>query len=323
MSPGGAAGCRGGHCFVAGAACRRAALCAAPANRWARPRRRARGVAPAPAACSPAAPGATLAPAAAAAPDPIADLQQHVRTAPDDAGAWQKLGFTQFDQGNYDQAVDAYQHAVQISPGNAVLWSSLGEARVMASRHDPMPAAALDAFHKAIALDPKDPRARYFLAVQKDLSGDHKGAIADWLALLMDTPAGAPGDDDLQRTIEQVGKINKIDVASRIAAATANRPAAQPPSGPGLPGPTQEQLAAASSIPPSQQQQMAEGMVAQLAQQMKSDPSNVDGWIMLMRSYRQLGRESDAKAALASALAANPAHAEELRSAAASIGLSL
>ncbi len=260
-------------------------------------------------------------PPVAAPSDSIGDLRQHAQKAPDDAGAWQQLGYAEFDAGNYDQAVRSYERATQISPGNAVLWSSLGEARVMASQHDPMPAAALDAFRKAIALDPKDPRSRYFLAVEKDLKGDHKGAIADWLALLKDTPVGAPWDDDLQRTIEQVGKINKIAVANRIATATANRPAAQPSGGLMLPGPTKEQLAAASSIPPSQQRTMAEGMVSQLAQRMKNDPSNIDGWIMLMRSYRQLGRNGDARAALASALAANPAHADELRSAAASLGL--
>ena len=142
-------------------------------------------------------------------------------------GHGRKLGFAQFDQGNYAEAVKAYAHATELSPRDAVLWSSLGEARVMASANDPMPPAALDAFRKAIALDRKDARARYFLAVQKDLQGDHQGAIADWLALLKDTPAGAPWDNDLQRTIEQVGKINKIEVASKIASATADRPTAQ------------------------------------------------------------------------------------------------
>jgi cytochrome c-type biogenesis protein CcmH len=251
----------------------------------------------------------------------IADLEQHAQSAPDDAGAWQRLGFAQFDAGNYAAAANAYEHAIEISPENAVLWSSLGEARVMASEHDPMPPPALDAFRKAASLDPRDPRARYFLAVERDLKGDHEGAIADWLALLKETPAGAPWDSDLQRTIEQVGKINKIDVAKQVARATANRPAAEAPRGMAIPGPSQEQLAAASSIPPSQQQAMAEGMVASLAAKMKANPRNVDGWIMLMRSYRQLGRDGDAKAALASAVAANPGRAEELRAAAASLGV--
>src|SRR3546814_16145125 len=74
----------------------------------------------------------------------------------------------------------------------------------MASDSEPMPAAASEAFDKAIALDAKDPRARYFLAVRKDIGGDHQGAIDDWFALLSDTPRGAPWEADLRRTIEQV-----------------------------------------------------------------------------------------------------------------------
>lgn len=255
------------------------------------------------------------------APVSAADAQDSAQATPSDAGSWQKLGFAQFDQGNYAEAVTAYAHATELSPRDAVLWSSLGEARVMASASDPMPPEALDAFRKAIALDPKDARARYFLAVQKDLQGDHQGAVADWLALLRDTPAGAPWDNDLQRTLEQVGKINKIEVASKIAAATADRHTAPAAGGAAIPGPTQQQLAAASSLPPGAQQQMAEGMVARLAAKLKADPANVDGWIMLMRSYRSLGREGEARAALAEALAANPSHADELRTAAAGLGV--
>jgi cytochrome c-type biogenesis protein CcmH len=254
----------------------------------------------------------------------IEDLVRRANAAPNDAAAWQKLGFAQFDAGNFAEAEVAYARATAISPQNAVLWSSLGEARVMASDSDPMPPPALDAFHKAIALDPKDPRARYFLAVQKDLQGEHEAAIGEWLALLKDTPAGAPWDNDLQRTIEQVGKINKIDVSSRLAAASANRPKAAPTQATmAIPGPSAQQLAAASSLPPGAQQTMAEGMVARLAAKLKADPKNADGWIMLMRSYRTLGRDAEARAALADAVAANPSRAAELRSAAASLGVSL
>jgi cytochrome c-type biogenesis protein CcmH len=263
-------------------------------------------------------------PAIAAPAGSLEDLARQAEAAPGDAGAWQKLGFARFDAGDFDQAAAAYSRATAISPQNAVLWSSLGEARVMASRDDPMPAAALEAFRKAIALDPKDPRARYFLAVQKDLQGDHQAAIGEWLALLEDTPEGAPWDNDLQRTIEQVGKINKIEVAKRLAAATANRPAARSaPATMAIPGPSAQQLAAASSLPPGAQQAMAEGMVERLAAKLKADPGNVDGWIMLMRSYRTLGRDAQAKAALAEAVAANSSRAAELRSAAASLGVSL
>ena len=253
--------------------------------------------------------------------DPLAELERRAKAEPDNASAWQELGFAYFELGRFAEAVDAYQHATGADPDSALLWSSLGEALVMASEHDPMPAQAHQAFRKAVALDREDPRARYFMAVEKDLAGDHAGAIADWLALLADTPPGAPWEADLRRTIEQVGKIRSIRVDQRIAAVEAARPEA-PPAVQAIPGPTQEQLTAASSLRPAEQQQMAEGMVARLAARLESQPGDVDGWIMLMRSYQTLGRKDDARGALARALAANPRERSRLEAAAQTLGIS-
>lgn len=237
------------------------------------------------------------------------------------AGVWQERSLASFEQGRFAEAAQAYARAAEADPKSAALWSALGEALVMASERDPMPPGAREAFRKAAALDPKDPRARYFLAVEKDLAGDHTGAIADWLALLGETPPGAPWEADLERTIEQVGAINRIEVDTRIAAAQDRRPASAPAL-PGIPGPTQEQLAAASSLRPAEQQQMAEAMVARLAARLEREPGDVDGWIMLMRSYRTLERASEARAALAQAVAANPQAKARLQAAASALGVS-
>jgi len=263
---------------------------------------------------------------ASAMADPLAALEQATRDRPDDPGAWRALGSAKFEAGAFDEAARAYEQASRLAPKLAVVWSSLGEARVMASRSDPMPPAALEAFRKAAALDPKDPRARYFLAVSKDLGGDHQGAIGDWLALLADTPPGAPWEADLRRTIEQVGKIHKIDVASRLAAvrqpaAPAGAAAAVPTVAQGIPGPTAMDLKAAASIPPSQQREMAEGMVARLEGKLKANPGNPDGWLMLIRSRVTLGQSDKAAQALRDAIAANPGAAARLRKEAEVLGV--
>lgn len=257
----------------------------------------------------------------AAAPQTLDDLRRLAEQSPDDAVAWQQLGLAYFEQNMFAEAAEAYERATGIEPDSAVLWSALGEARVMASQDDPMPAPALDAFRRAVGIDSGDPRARYFLAVSKDLADDHEGAIADWLALLADTPVGAPWENDLIRTITQVGQREGIDLASRVEQAQATRNILPVEVARGVPGPTAEQLAAASSIRPSDQQEMAEDMVARLAARLEDNPANVDGWIMLMRSYRTLGRDAEAQAAYRDALAANPAAAETLRQAAATLGI--
>jgi len=253
--------------------------------------------------------------------DPLAELERRAEADPDDAAAWQELGFAYFELGRFTDAARAYERATAADPDSAVLWSSLGEARVMASERDPMPPSARQAFRRALTLDQADPRARYFSAVEKDLAGDHRGAIADWLALLADTPPGAPWETDLRRTIEQVGKINAIPVAQRIEAAEAGRPIA-PAAMAAIPGPTAEQLAAASSLRPDEQRRMAEEMVAGLATRLESEADDIEGWIMLMRSQQTLGRSEEARAALAKAVAANPTQRARLQAAAQALGIS-
>jgi cytochrome c-type biogenesis protein CcmH len=255
--------------------------------------------------------------------DPLAALERRAEAEPDNAAAWQELGFAYFGLGRFEEAAEAYRRATDADPASAVLWSALGEALVMITERpdDPMPEAARRAFHRAASLDPTDPRARYFLAIEKDLANDHQGAIADWLALLADTPRGAPWEADVRRTIEQAGEKHSIEVAERVAAAEARRPDA-PPAMAAIPGPTQEQLAAAASLRPAEQQAMAEDMVARLAARLDRAPGDVDGWIMLMRSYRTLGRDDEARAALARAVAANPSHRARLEAAAETLGVS-
>jgi cytochrome c-type biogenesis protein CcmH len=266
--------------------------------------------------------------------DPLANLEQQTKDQPQDVSAWRALGQGYFDAGRFDDAVRAYAKAAQLAPSVAAVWSALGEAQVMASKADPMPKEAAEAFTKALSLDQKDPRARYFSAVKRDLAGDHEGAIGDWLALLADTPAGATWEADLRRTIEQVGKIHKVDVTARLAAvkqppapamapgmAGAGIAPALPVAAQGIPGPTAADLQAAGSIPPSQQREMAEGMVARLEGKLKANPGNIDGWVMLMRSRVTLAQPDKATQALKDAIAANPGQARRLKQEAGVLGV--
>ena len=250
----------------------------------------------------------------------IASLEERLKTDPDNAEGWRMLGWSYFETRDLARAAAAYRRAAQIEPNNAENWSSLGEALQTASTT--VSPEAKSAFERALKLDPKDPRARYFLAVQKDLSGQHAAAIADWIALLGDTPPGAPWEADLRRTIQQVAEKAKVDIAGRMP----------PPSGPSgasvatdaIPGPTAEQLAAASSIPPSQQDEMVQGMVSRLAGRLKTNPKDADGWIRLMRARMVLGETDKASAALRTgkeAFKGDPAAQSRLDQAAAELGV--
>jgi cytochrome c-type biogenesis protein CcmH len=263
---------------------------------------------------------------AASGSDVIGSLEQKSKENPKDSGVWQELGWSYFEVGRYAEAANAYRKATTITPNRAVFWSSLGEALVMASDRDPMPAEAAKAFETAIRNDPKDPRARYFMAVRKDLAGNHQGAIDDWLTLLQDTPPQAPWENDLKRTIEQVGKINKINVAAQLASADKTRRAAEMPAvknvaTAAIPGPNRAQMQDAARLPSGQQQAMVQSMVESLEGKLKANPANVDGWIMLMRSRMTLNESTKASSALQAAIAANPAQAARLKAEAQSLAV--
>lgn len=270
------------------------------------------------------------------APPSIAELRKAAEAAGDSAAPWTDLAYAHFVERDFAAAADAYERAVAIEDGEAVLWSALGESLVYANDQqsaaaDPLPEEAVAAFEKAVALDPSDPRARYFLAVKKDLAGDHEGAIASWLTLLSETPVGAPWERDLVSTIEQVGKINAINVEARLAKAMEGRlpPIAVPGSGAvagaaasdTVRGPTQEQIAAMSSMSSEDQQAQIASMVASAEEKLKDDPGNLDRWVMVMRSHAMMGNPAKAKATLEAAVAANPENAGQLREQARSLGI--
>lgn len=233
----------------------------------------------------------------------IAGLEAKLKDNPNDAEGWRMLGWAFFETGKFAESATAYARATQIDPKKADYWSSLGEAKVLAGAGD-VPPDAKAAFEKAIALDPKDPRSRYFLAVAQDIAGDHKGAIDAWIALLQDTPAGAPWEADVRRLVQEVGAKEKIEVASRLAAirppaATGGAAIATAP----IPGPSTQDMRAAAGMPKGQQDAMIQGMVDGLEAKLKANPKNAQGWIMLMRSRTQLGETAKAGAAYASAKA--------------------
>lgn len=252
----------------------------------------------------------------------IEQLEDRVKANPGDAKAWSDLGAAYFDEEDFGKAVPALKRAAALRPDDAHLWSLLGEAMFKAAGGGTMSPEAIAAFQKALAIDPGDPVARYHLAIAKDLSGDHAGAIDDWLALLADTPPNSEYEAGLRRTIEQVGKLHNIEVATRLAAVKQpTLPAGPPTAVATLPGPTTQQVQEAARMSPSQQMAAGRGMVERLEGKLKADPSNLPGWEMLMRSRMSLNEPDKARAALDAAIAANPGARAQLEAAARDLGV--
>jgi cytochrome c-type biogenesis protein CcmH len=147
----------------------------------------------------------------------IAALEQRLQQDPSSVEGWRLLGMANFQAGRYTNSVRAYRRATHLQPDQAEFWSALGEALVMADGRG-FPEEARTAFNKALAIDAKDARARFFLGTAKVAQGNAEGAIEDWFALLKDAPAGAPWAAPVKQRIEEVAKVYKIDITKRLDA---------------------------------------------------------------------------------------------------------
>ena len=259
----------------------------------------------------------------------IATLENQVKTDPEDAEGWRKLGWSYFQTGRYDDAARALRRSTALDPESAETYAFLGEALFRADKDARrMPRSARRAFEKALQLDPENVKARYFRAVAMDLDGRHRAAISAWFALMSDTAADAPYAADIRQAILDTAKRRDIDITKRLAAAKFAPPAS------GLKGvgparrnpraPTEADMRAASLLPKGQQEAAVRKMVQDLEARLKTDPQNSADWIMLMRTRMQLGERTKATRTLERGLAAfrnEGPGAQRLRESAAQIGV--
>ena len=91
-------------------------------------------------------------------------------------------------------------------------------------------------------------------------------------------------------------------------------------------GPTDEDIASASQMSEAERGDMIQGMVAGLADRLDDQPDDIEGWLMLIRSYAVLQDAERAKASVAKAYAhfnGRPPQRAAIRSLAAEFGIPL
>lgn len=135
--------------------------------------------------------------------DTLQRLAAEAKRRPDDAGAFEKLGIAHANAGDHAQAAQALTESVAIDPSRSRAWSALGEAqtRVAGAEQGPIPHAARRSFEQALALDPEDVRAQFYLAVDKDAEGAREQAIDDWMNLLRTVRLGSGPEEKIRAAI--------------------------------------------------------------------------------------------------------------------------
>ncbi len=106
----------------------------------------------------------------------IADLDQVVKLAPNDAEAYDKRGADYFDKQDFDKALADFSQSIKLDPKNFRAYQNRG---AVYNAKGQWTQAAAD-FTKAIGLNPHVGQIYYSRAISEDKLGQHDKAQADY-----------------------------------------------------------------------------------------------------------------------------------------------
>ena len=214
----------------------------------------------------------------------IAKAEAHLARNPDDGRGWEILAPVYMQIGRYSDSANAWRNILQLLGDNADREANLGES-LTAEANGIVTADAKAAFIRAVTLDSTTVTARYYLGVAAEQDGRRDQAAKIFQDLIDEAPAGAHW---------------VADVRTALARVKGQAPTARP-----------DPAQAAAAQQPDQQAAMIRGMVDGLAARLKQDGSDLDGWVKLVRSYKVLGEEDKAQAAIGDAQRALAGDAEK------------
>ncbi len=218
-------------------------------------------------------PLASREPASRAAADieaAVAGVEKHLIAAPGDGKGWSMLAPVYMRLERYEDAAHAYAEALRLLGEDPARRAAYGEALVAAAG-GVVTDKARETFGKALAVQPGQPQARFYLALAAEQDGRKADAIRAYAALVADAPPDAAWLDA---------------VKSRLAA---------------LKGEPQPLTAAAPALGSPDEKAMIEGMVSRLADRLQTNGGSLDEWARLIRAYAVLHQADKAKAVLADA----------------------
>lgn len=114
----------------------------------------------------------------------IAQLRAELEANPNQPEGWVLLARSLSMQGDLAGARDAYAKALELVPDEPTLMVELAQARARAHEQQLFDDESLALLRQAVALQPDNQRARWFIGVAQRQRGENAEAVATWEALL-------------------------------------------------------------------------------------------------------------------------------------------
>ncbi|MCE7031219.1 tetratricopeptide repeat protein [Lysobacter sp. GX 14042] len=154
----------------------------------------------------------------------IAQLEAELEREPARVEGWRLLGRAYLAQERAGDAVEAYHRALALAPDAPVLLTEMAEARARAAADRQFDAEGIELLERALASDPSQQRARWFLGIARRQAGDAAGAAETWQPLLAQVDGATAAS--LRTQIDQARADAGLDPLPAPEAATATDAAA-------------------------------------------------------------------------------------------------
>lgn len=219
----------------------------------------------------------------------VARVEAHLAKFPNDASGWAVLAPVYYRMERYPETVNAWSRVLQLNPKFPEVRSLLAEA-ILNTTGGVVTKQARDLFLSELQTNPASARSRYYLALALSQEGQYEKAAKAWQLLIDGTNPQAPWFETAKQLRDEAIEGAKLKTT----------PLAKPPSStsPNLPGPTVQQVEDATKLNSKDRASMIQSMVAGLAERLKDDPSDKEGWLRLIRAYNVLGKKEDALSAI-------------------------
>jgi cytochrome c-type biogenesis protein CcmH len=215
----------------------------------------------------------------------VAKVEDHLARNPKDGRAWEVLAPVYMRVGRFDDAVRAWANVIALNGSNAEREANFGEAKVAAA-NGVVTGDAKAAFDRALALDKQNVMARFYMGMAADQDGRRADAEKIWGELLASAPPGAPWIEVVRHALARNAPAGDAALSQSPGGGAAAAPAAD---------------------------HDVNAMVQRLADRLKTDGSDLPGWLQLVRSYRVLGQNDKMQAAIADARRALANDPDKLR----------
>src|SRR5258708_6336362 len=186
----------------------------------------------------------------------VTQVEAHLEKNPTDGRGWNVLAPVLARLGRFDDAVRAYRNSITYNGENAERRADLGEV-IAGAAGGVVTSEAKAEFERALALNPDEVKASYFLGLAAEQDGRATEAASIWRAMLANAPPAAPWRPLLHAALARVG-------------------------GPSAPALSDDTVAAAKGMSAVDRGAMIHSMGERLASRLKQNGDDAEGWLRLV-----------------------------------------